>query len=358
MRGELSPLSLGVMAFIVSLCVTPLQYPGYWLGSLGTAAVLVPLAACLVGVVGTLVATHLVATHGGLGRWGPAGRSFALALLVLVLTAGVESLSIYARVDGAVQATHFPIYYAVVFVLAGAVWAAYYGAEGAGRAVTATFPLVAIGLAFIFVSPLGNIDARNLFGPQPTMATGIDVVTWTSLGVIRGYVLVLVWGGRVHDLAATRRAVLWGVVGAGVVAALSVVLAQSVFGLPEVVGLRFPLTAVTGTLFWQWFPTSSMEAVVMVVWQVVTFGTTAVYIALASDLLLAVWRGIDRRLAVAIAVVPFALAGYDLPDAVADAGSVALNAGVLLVGLLVPGVWVLVAAARRLAPLGAPDGAA
>ena len=353
MRSELSPLSLGVMSFVLSLCVTPLQYPGFWLGSLGTAAVAAPVAASLVGIAGTLVAARFAHQVGDVRAWRRGGGVLAVALAAVVLAGGAENMAIYARVAGAVQTTHFPLYYDVAFVLAGAAWAGYFGAEGAGRAVTTIFPLLVIGLAGVYVWPLGNVDARNLFGPQPALATGADLVTWTSLGVVRGYLVLLVWGGRVRDLKAACRAVLWGVSVAGALIALSVVLSVAVFGLPEAVLLRYPFTAVTGTLHLQWFPTSSLEALVMVVWQLVAFGTTAVYVALACDLLGAAWRGLDRRLALAAAAAAFALAGLDVPSSTIDVGAVAFNTGVLLVCLAVPGIWLLASSFRRAAPEGA-----
>lgn len=340
MTAELSPLALGLLAFIASLGVTPLEYPGFWLASLGPGAALAPLAATVAGLAGTLVAAAVVRRRRAAGLIAlPAPLALALGLVSMV-GAG-ENLSIFTRAAGAVQATHFPLYYGVVFVAMGAVLAAYFGAEGVARAVSAAFPLVALGLIVIYLSPLGNVDLRNLVGPKPHLATAVDVVTVCSLGAVRGFLLLLAWGHRVRHARAARAAVLWAVGAGGILLALSTALAQAVFGVAEGVTLRFPFAAVMGTVHWQWLPTASFEALTMVIWQIVAFGVVAIYVAMGADLLGAGAPALPRRAAFALAAAPVVVAGFDMSSSLVDLLAAAFNAAVLVVGVAAPALIVL-----------------
>lgn len=335
MSAELSPLALGLLAFIASLCVTPLEYPGFWLASLGPRAAVAPLAATVAGLAGTLVTAAFMRRRRAAGL-RPLPPPLALALALVSMSGVGENLSIFARAAGAVQATHFPLYDGVVFVAMGAVLAAYFGAEGVSRAVSTVFPVVAAGLVAIYLSPLGNVDLRNLTGPQPDVATAVDVVTVCSLGAVRGFLLLLVWGHRVRDARAARAAVLWAVGAGGTLVAASTALAQAVFGVAEGVTLRFPFAAVMGTVHWQWLPTSSFEALTMVIWQIVAFGVVAIYVAMGSDLLRAGLPALPRRAAFALAAAPVVVAGFDMSSPIVDLMAAAFNAAVLIVGVAAP----------------------
>jgi len=352
MRGELSPLTIGLLAFVSSLCVTPLEYPGFWLASLGPLAVLAPIGATAVGLLGTTVAMRFSGTRPW-ERGGPGVRFLAVALAPVVLFGAAANTEVYAQASASVFTVHFPLYYPVAFVGVASAVAAYYGVVSVARTISVLFPLVATGLVLLFAAPIGNIDLRNLVGPQPAFQPTLDGMTIASLGAVRGFLVLLVWGGRARNGRAATRAALLGVAGAGLLVVVSTVWPLAIFGLPEALTLRFPLLAVTGSVFWQWFPSSSFEALTMVVWQVVAFLVVAEYIALGADVLRLAVPSLGRLPAFALAVLPVALASVQMRPGAQAAALVAFNALAVAVGLALPAGLLL--AGRR--PADGPEAA-
>jgi hypothetical protein len=308
------------------------------------------MLATLVGVVATWLVAALVRAPAG----GPAAslpRPY-LALVALVLMAGsAENLAIFAHVSASVQATRVPIAYLAAFTGSAAAWAAYLGARGVGRVMGLLMPLIVLGLLIVYASPLINFDWQNIARAPGRPAWPPDPVTLASLGVVRGFLVLLVWRGQGTDLRPMRAAVLWGQAAAGLLITASAFISQGVLGVPLAQTLRFPFVATSGTVQWQWLPTSSLLTLLMVVWQAVAFCVVAAYIALATDALRQMLPVLGRRSAFALAVAATAAAAIDVPAAVIDTVTWLFNAAVLAVGLVLPAL-VLVARRRPAAVAG------
>jgi hypothetical protein len=283
----LSRWQVGLLVFLVTLCVTPFAYDSTLLRHLHRAAWLGLVPAYGVGLAGTAVALGLTARFPGESALGyaprvlgpAAGRAY-LVLLGLVLLAGAPAnLHVLTRV---VRFTELPrtSTYVSAFVFTGVVGlGCYFGPEVFARVGEVLAALIAAGLVVIYFAPLPNAVPDRLL-PLAGFAWPHYLIppVSSSMGTARGFLCLLVLGGTLREPRGAAPYAYAALTVAWALLALSLALPVAVLGSGLSEQLRYPILGITGTVSFRWFPFQRLTVVTVLVWQMVMYVVLAFYL--------------------------------------------------------------------------------
>lgn len=357
---RLSPWQISVLVFTLSLCVTPLQFPGVLDRDLGRDGWLAALPGIAVGLWGTLVAWGLVRRHPGrhfdriaVELLGPfVGGVYLVALILLFAAGAAVNLGIFCLASTATELTHLPPAYPAVLTAAIGLLAAYYGPEVVARTGEIVAPLVGVGLLAIFV-PLAMTARMGRLLPigVPHWDRQASADTLAAAGTMRGFLPLLVLGPFCRPLAR-RGALCAATAAAGGLIAASIALPVALFGDRFTARLRYPFLAATGTLTWDWLPVNNLLVLTMLVWHAIALVVFSAYLWLGAWLLRRLWTGLPWVAAViGLGAIECAGAAAQVPSDLRYAFIDLWNEAVVVLGVLIPTLlWLL---ARRRAPAAA-----
>jgi hypothetical protein len=336
---------MGLAAFLVGLCVTPLVFPALWFADLGPAAWLMPVAAALFGLVGVGVAWpagDLLAKRRRRPGGPPALDRLYAAFLAAVLMVGTASnLNGLVRAVASVSATATPLAYVAAVLVLPAVWCAAYGPEPVLRAAEVTFPVVAVGLLGVYLAPITNVDALNVPGPVLPSQASVSAATALSAFSVRAFLPVLVLGPMVRDRVRARRWSFAAVTVASVLVLTAVLLSEGVFGPTFAATLRFPFVSASDSVYWEWLPITSAQVGFSLMWETVSFGVAALYAVMTATAVRWALPGLSWRWAFLPAVAGLVAAMVDTPQSVFEASLALFDGGIALAGLVLPALYLL-----------------
>jgi hypothetical protein len=353
---RVSPWQLALLTFWLSLSVMPFAAPAALPAELGRHAWVPGVTSLALGIWGDAVALSFSRRFPGqpfdavvlrlMGRI--LGYPYILAVALLALAGAAVTLNVFASVSGSHELPYLPLAYPALMVAGVGAFAAYFGVEVVARCAEALAPFLAVGLAFVFLSPLYNADFGRLL-PLAGLS-GEPLPSWAALaalGPLQGFLPVLLVG----PFCRPRPRAGWVVsatVAAGVLLAGSLALPVAIFGPAFAARLHYPFLSAAGTVGWAWLPTERILELTLLLWQAVAFLVFAAYLCLGAWLL--------RRLLPAVGwttLLLLASGGETLAGAAALAAPwrevllAAWNQAALLLGLAVPSVLCWLAARRR-----------
>ncbi len=284
---RLSRRQVILLVFLVTVCVTPFTYDSVMLVYLGRWAWVGLLPALAVGLLGCAVAGSLAARFPGRSVidyapevLGPAGaRIFLLLLGLTLLTGAPGNLHIFARVVRFAELPRTSPYLIVAMFTAVVTYTCYGGPEVIARAAEVLAPLIIGGLLIIFLAPLATVVPYRLamLGPFPWASYWLPLVSSTS-GTARGFLVLLVVGGRIRDHEDLRGPAMAATLAGWVLLALSLALPVAVLGATFAANLRYPILGVTGTITFHWLPFQRITTVTILIWQMIMYTVLAFYL--------------------------------------------------------------------------------
>lgn len=284
---RLSRRQVILVAFLVTICVTPFTYDSVMLLYLGRWAWAGLVPALAAGLLGCAIAGSLAARFPGKSIveyapevLGPAGgRIFLLLLGLTLLTGAPGNLHVFARVVRFAELPRTPPYLIAGLFTAVVVYTCYGGPEVIARTAEALAPLVIVGLLIIFLAPLPTVVPVRMaaLGPFPWASYWLPMVS-STLGTVRGFLVLLVVGGRIRGREDLRGPAMAATLAAWVLLAMSLALPVAVLGSNLAAHLRYPILGVTGTITFHWLPFQRITTVTILIWQMIMYTVLAFYL--------------------------------------------------------------------------------
>ncbi len=366
-QSRVSAWQIGLLVFVLSLCLTPFDLPALLVPRMGArSAWWGMLPALFVGLWGIAVAVALSRRSTGrsldrtvLAAMGPvAGYSYLVALTALFVFSVPGCLLVFGPAAHDDLLPRVPIAFVAVMVACVGVYAARSGPETIGRCAEALAPFLVVGLAGIYAPMVGlHLSfARVLPVHPPTWSQWISPQVAGATGTIRGFLPLLVLGPAIAGQVPALRFGLASTL-AWLLIVLSLIMPVVIFNGPLVREFNFPFLAAEATIGWHWLPLRSLVDLTLLIWCAVTFLVFSTYLWMAGWLLRQLIPALPRRGpvevlgvgAAVVASVPFSAATF-------HAMFIAWNVGVILLGVVVPTGLLLLAG--RSVPAPVPSGGA
>ena len=340
---RVSAWQVGLLVFILSLCLTPFDLPSLLIPRMGPrSAWWGELPALAVGLWGIAVVTAL--SRRALGRtldrtvlaaMGPvAGYAYLAALTGLFLFSVPGCLLVFAPAAHDDLLPRLPIAFVAVMVAAVGAYAARSGPETIARCAEALAPLLVGGLLGIYVPLVGTHLGFGRLLPLrlPTWSQWLSPQVVGATGTIRGFLPLLVLGPL---MAGKPSAIRFGLAStlAWLLIVLAVIIPVVVFSGPLVREFSFPFLATETTVGWHWLPLRSLVVLTLLIWCVVTFLVFSTYLWMAAWLLRRLIPALPRRGPVEVLGACGAVVG-SVPTF--HTMFITWNIGVVLLGVFVP----------------------
>lgn len=345
---RLSQWQMTLFVFLVSLCVTPFVYDSSIFLAERTQAWIVIVPAIGVGLLGTGLALALLGRFRGesileyaprvLGPVG--GRLYLLALGIVLFTGAPANLHVLTRVVAFTELPRVSDLYIAFLFLGVVAFGCYFGPEVIARMAEALAPAVALGLAVIFLAPLATaVPVRLLPLSGFHLRLYWPPAVSSSIGTVRGYLGLLVLGGRLDQARGMGRAAVLALCVAGVLLGLSLIEPILDLGSGFAEQFRYPVLGVAGTVSFRWLPFQRLTTVTVLVWQMVMYVVLAFYLWSGTHVLAAA-TGIGhwRWWVAPAALVAAYVGGMAMPVAVSGPALDFWNYAVVAVGVLGPGL--------------------
>lgn len=272
-RPRLSAWSVGSVAFVVTICTTPVSLGHVVLKEAGYGTLPWMTLAALLGLLGVYLNTELI--ERGLSPWAERVRyylRFPRALFYLIGASAM--LNVWLNLLAKTELPSTPRIVASLLTLLPALYALRLGVELTTRVIGMIGLVVLPAFLLLILGDLPSMEPAYLL-PAPFGEGTLPWIWPMMLFAPRGYDVLPALGP--HVSSPVRTAAFVGVGAGGLLVLISMVMPQLVFGLSVARQLPTPFLSTIGAITSPYFPFQRIAFISIIIWQMITFSIVTAY---------------------------------------------------------------------------------